>query len=112
MRRMVHICCNDDNGSFCGKVSAMQIMGLDLAPSSGWPLKISVEANRLKIGRRWYSYRDSAWSVGNVYWNGYWMANSEAKRLLRDLRSSSAWTTDGGPTRLYDWFEQRQSKAA
>ena len=102
MRRMVHACCNDDGGSCSDKVSALQIMGLDLVPAGGWPLKITVEARRLKIGRKWYAYSDSAWGVGNMFWNGYWMRNRDAKQLLRDLRASGRWICEGGPTRLYD----------
>jgi hypothetical protein len=62
----------------------------------------------VRIGRRTFRYENRKEWFGNWCWDGLRMRPKEARRLLRWLRATGAWRCEGGPTRLFDWFNRPQ----
>jgi hypothetical protein len=104
---IVSLCCNDpDNGQFTGRLVALDYSDLELRHDD-WFRGCVVRYlgdGKVRISRRVFTFeRHKEW-YGNWAWDGVWMRRQEAKRLLRYLRDSGAWTCEAGPSRLYDWF--------
>jgi hypothetical protein len=115
---IVSIACNNpDNGIFMGRFDAMhygdeqdvEITSKFWGSRAGFGVRYlegetSDGQGRIRISRRVFRYkREKEW-FGNWCWNALWMERREARRLLRYLRDSGKWHCEGGPTRLYHWF--------
>jgi hypothetical protein len=48
--------------------------------------------------------------IGNWCWNRYVFTRADGLRLLRAMARSGAWSVDGGPARLCDWFERLEAR--
>jgi hypothetical protein len=113
---VVSIACNHpDNGHFMGRFDALHYGDdQDMEVSSrSWGSRTGARVTylgdgRIRISRRIFRYmREKEW-FGNWCWNALWMEPREARRLLRYLRDSGNWHSEGGPTRLYRWFNTTQ----
>jgi hypothetical protein len=108
----ISIACNHpDNGHFMGHFDAVHYgddQDMELQQTMGSrPFAIRfLDDSRVRIRHRIFKYTwDKEW-FGNWCWHGFRMERSEARRLLRYLRESGLWHCEGGPTRLYYWFNQ------
>jgi hypothetical protein len=112
MLTLISIACNHpDNGNFTGRFDALHYGDdQDLEVTSkfyGSRAGASVTylgEGRVRISRRVFTFERSKEWFGNWCWNALWMERREARRLLRYLRDSDQWHCEGGPCRLYDWF--------
>jgi hypothetical protein len=111
---LISIACNNpDNGHFTGHFSALhygndQDTELQHADFLRGPRVTYLGDGRVRLSRRIFEYeREKEW-YGNWCWNALWMRPEEARRLLRYLRESGGWHCEGGPVRLYDWFNRLQ----
>lgn len=114
MTTIVSIACNNpDNGHFMGRFDAMHYgddQEVEIA-CRFWGSRAGMRITyfgdgKVRIGRRMFAYqREKEW-FGNWCWNGLWMTRKEARRLLRYVRDSGRFTCEGGPARLYDWFNR------
>ena len=109
---LVSIACNDpDNGNFRGRASSIhwgnnQDMELQ---HNDWYRGVAVTYvgdDRVRICRRVFRFKRHKDWYGNWCWNAFWMERAEAWRLLRYLRQSGKWKSEGGPCRLFDWFNR------
>ena len=78
---------------------------LELSRWPGRPLAFSDDGSRIRILRRWYPYERVKGYYGNWCWDAYWFKPPVAKTMLRHLRTSGQLHCDGGPTKLFDWWE-------
>jgi hypothetical protein len=117
---LISIACNHpDNGHFIHRFASlhygdeqdMEIVHKFCGPRSGVSIKYLGDY-RVRISHRIFTFqREKEW-FGNWCWNAFWMERREARRLLRYLRDSGSWICEGGPDRLYRWFNANQSEAA
>ena len=111
---LISIACNHhDNGNFLGRFDAMhygndqdmEIQHVHWGPRGGLLVRYLGDG-RVKISRRVFEYeREKEW-YGNWCWNAFWMRTAEARRLLRYIREIGGWHCEGGPSRLYRWFNR------
>jgi len=109
---IISIACNHpDNGLFMGRFDAMHYgddQDMEIA-SRFWGSRAGMGVRylgdgKIRISHGVFEYeREKEW-FGNWCWNGLWMERGEARRLLRYIRDSDKWHCEGGPTRLYRWF--------
>lgn len=113
---IVHLCCNNpDNGFFDGRLLKVEYEGLELIHDDwlrGCSINFLGNGRAVRISRRVFHYRDMREWVGNWCWNAISMDKKEAHRLILYLRDSGQWTCEGGPTRIYDWFNKSAKEAA
>lgn len=114
---LISIACNHpDNGLFIGRCDAIHYgndQDMELQHAS-WGARGGVAVRylgdgRIRICRRVFTFeRDKEW-FGNWCWNALWMTHAEARRLLRYLREMGNWHCEGGPMRLYEWFNRKRA---
>ena len=113
---IISICCNNpDNGSFTGRLLCVDYASMELRHDD-WlhGCAIAFLPNcKVRISRRTFEYEAHREWFGNWCWDGLAMRRHEAGRLLRYLHDSGCWACEGGPTRLFDWFNapKRQTTA-
>jgi hypothetical protein len=104
----IDVACNDpDNGNFAGRAVRIDYRGNELEPDDwfkGYAFTVDVTRSRFRIHRRWYAFERSKPWYGNWCWDAFWMHPREAKRLLRDLRTSGRWDCTSGLVRFGNWF--------
>lgn len=114
-RLVVDFACNDEHGAFRGRAVMAHFRreggrhddGCDLQHDDfvdGSSFRVVNGVARLHRGRFPIVATDE-W-CGNWCWNRYFFARADGLRLLRAMARSGAWSCDGGPARLCDWFEK------
>ncbi len=119
-RRIIHIdfACNDpDNGQFYGKAHTAS-WGECEFESPGMELKAFTIGSGPGDGEHWvrihrqkFRYRVSKAWIGNWCWDRFTFDRAEGVRLLKHLRANG-WKCTGGPSRVFDWFNDEQRLAA
>jgi hypothetical protein len=117
MLTLISIACNHpDNGFFMGRFDAAhygndqdtEITSKYYGCRGGMGVRYLGDG-KIRISRRVFRFeREREW-FGNWCWNALWMEHAEARRLLRYLMASKKWYCEGGPTRLYRWFNNGAS---
>ncbi len=107
--RRIDFACNDpQNGAFEGRVRQAELEGVLTLEGDlyGPGYAFTVLGSRLRLHRKWFTFRRRKVWFGNWAWDGFWFEPREAKRLIRHLRASGRWTVDCGRTKLCEWFER------
>jgi len=109
---LVSIACNHpDNGFFMGRFDSMhygadqdmEVCSKYWGSRAGFGVRY-VGDGLIRISRRTFRFeREKEW-FGNWCWNALWMPHDQARALLRYMRDSGKWHCEGGPSRLYHWF--------
>ena len=116
MKRAVYfdIACNDpDNGSFVGKahmisyqIGPLEHIKLEADDWRGY--KFTDAGEWIRIHRQKFKVIGGKEWVGNWCWNRFKMERSEAKLFIKTLRESDRWRCTHGPTRWFEWFNNRE----
>jgi len=111
---LISVACNNpDNGLFVGRFDHvhygddqdMEIACRFWGSRAGMRMRF-LEDGRVRLGRRVFEYQRHKEWYGNWCWDAFWMERAEARRFLRYLREDGRWHCEGGPTRLYYWFNK------
>lgn len=105
----VDFACNDEHGQPMGLAERVNIGELELECTL-WKGGVSLRSERgvVYIGRQKYQKYGYKYGVGNWCWDGYWMKESDALRLISYLERQKYWSCTSGPCEQYDKFEQKQ----
>lgn len=103
----IDFCCNDpDNGNFAGMVIGASFADCDLEPANyDYGYRFTLTQKGIRLHRRVFPHIGRKEWVGNWAWDSFLFERSVGVRLLLTLRSQG-WRCTGGPSRLYDWFNQ------
>ena len=110
-RIRIDFACNDpDNGAFIGRAVRASWGPSDcqceLAADDwfrGFAFTV-LDDHSIRLHRRKFPFvRRHVW-VGNWCWDSFLFERSVGVKLIQTMRSSGLWHCEGGPTRLFDWF--------